>query len=216
MKTRHNPSQTRVRSRGRPSGFGYLGQQCNFVGNFWKDGPSAYPQNLGHAAIRAMGQLPYSGQAGIHVRGNIGRGRPSDGLPDTNIIWADNWGLPVQAARYPYPLVTTTDAYTARDQVLAKAGAVLPARDSVDQRIVNDVTNGTGKWINNPVEVGGWPVLASGTAPVDTDHDGMPDTWELAHGLNPANAADGPQDVDNDGYTNLEAYLNSLTAGTFP
>jgi hypothetical protein len=163
-----------------------------------------------------MGQLPYSGQAGIHVRGNIGRGRPSDGLPDTNIIWADNWGLPVQAARYPYPLVTTTDAFTARDQVLAKAGAVLPARDSVDQRIVNDVTNGTGKWINSPVEVGGWPVLASGSAPVDSDHDGMPDAWEVARGLNPTDPADGPQDTDNDGYTNLEAYLNSLTAGTFP
>jgi hypothetical protein len=38
----------------------------------------------------------------------------------------------------------------------------------------------------------------------------MPDEWEKAHGLNPADAADGNQDMSGDGYTNLEKYLNSL------
>jgi hypothetical protein len=104
--------------------------------------------------------------------------------------------------------LTTSDAFTTRTDVLTKTGAMLPARDSVDQRIINDVTNKTGHWITNPADVGGWPNLASGSPPVDMDHDGMPDTWELAHGLNPANAADGPQDADGDGYTNLEEFLN--------
>jgi hypothetical protein len=36
----------------------------------------------------------------------------------------------------------------------------------------------------------------------------MPDAWETAHGLNPADAADGPKDKDGDGYTNIEEFLN--------
>ena len=40
-----------------------------------------------------------------------------------------------------------------------------------------------------------------------TDHDGMPDVWETAQGLNPNNAADR-NTVASNGYTNLENYLN--------
>ena len=45
--------------------------------------------------------------------------------------------------------------------------------------------------------------------PVDTDHDGIPDTWEKAHGLDPNNPADGAVIAAN-GYTNVENYLNEL------
>ncbi len=38
----------------------------------------------------------------------------------------------------------------------------------------------------------------------------MPDDWESSAGLNPGDASDGPLDRDDDGYTNLEEYLNSL------
>lgn len=44
---------------------------------------------------------------------------------------------------------------------------------------------------------------------VDTDHDGMPDAWESAHGLNPS-VANGNADADGDGYTNLEEYLAEM------
>ncbi|MGZ0174979.1 MAG: pectate lyase, partial [Planctomycetales bacterium] len=59
-------------------------------------------------------------------------------------------------------------------------------------------------------DVGGWPTLKSKPAPVDTDSDGMPDVWEKARGLDPANAKDRNGNLDGDGYTNLETYLNSL------
>ena len=40
----------------------------------------------------------------------------------------------------------------------------------------------------------------------DTDNDGMPDAYELAHGFNPNNPADGAQDTDGDGLLNRDEY----------
>lgn len=41
----------------------------------------------------------------------------------------------------------------------------------------------------------------------DDDNDGMPDAWEILHGLNPFNAADANLNPDLDGATNLEEFL---------
>lgn len=40
----------------------------------------------------------------------------------------------------------------------------------------------------------------------DSDGDGMHDSWETAHGLNPASPADAAADADGDGTTNLREY----------
>ena len=93
--------------------------------------------------------------------------------------------------------------------VLSGVGATKPSRDSVDTRVINSVTNRNGSIIDSQDDVGGWPTLSAGSAPTDTDGDGMPDSWESSYGTNPS-VADNNGDLDSDGYTNLEEYINSL------
>jgi hypothetical protein len=57
--------------------------------------------------------------------------------------------------------------------------------------------------------------MTARAAGFDTDQDGMPDTWESSHGLDPM-TADNNGDHDSDGYTNLEEYLNELAAFPAP
>ncbi len=96
---------------------------------------------------------------------------------------------------------------------LDASGSWYSRRDAVDERIVNDVIQGTGKIIDDPSQVGGWPALDPGTPPQDSDHDGMPDKWEIANSFNPNDPSDGPRDRDGNGYTNVEEYLNSPVPG---
>jgi hypothetical protein len=110
------------------------------------------------------------------------------------------------------------DAY--RD-VLLLAGCSLPNRDTLDQRIVNDVKNRTGRLINvqggfpagtaYAVSQIAWPALQNGTVQTDTDHDGMPDSWENARGLNASSATDINGYVSTSGYSNIENYINGDT-----
>lgn len=44
---------------------------------------------------------------------------------------------------------------------------------------------------------------------IDGDNDGMPDFWENANGLKPADASDAPLDPDNDKLSNLQEFRNS-------
>jgi hypothetical protein len=89
--------------------------------------------------------------------------------------------------------------------VLARAGAF--PRDAADARIVATVRGKTGKLISSPAEVGGYPSLAKGSSYPDADGDGMDDNWELSRTLGPTAAADRNSDRNNDGYTNLEEFL---------
>ncbi len=153
-----------------------------------------------------------------YVAGNIVEGFPE--------VTADNWkGMrlddgtgTLQHARAYTPFegwpVNQQTARQAFDDVLAKSGATLPRRDPVDQRVVEMVRTGrvtTGNGIiQNPDQVGGYPELTflPEEVPADTDQDGMPDNWEKEHGLDTRSADDGSADSDQDGYTNVEEYLN--------
>lgn len=123
---------------------------------------------------------------------------------------------------------TTHTAADAYDRVLDYAGASI-SRDSFDALMVSDARNGVASYTGNglskgfvnsqddnrpadaPEDWSAWPTLVSGSAPTDTDGDGMPDEWESANGLDANDPADG-KSIGADGYTNLEHYLNSLVA----
>lgn len=102
--------------------------------------------------------------------------------------------------------ISAIESYKA---ILKNGGASRPKRDAIDSRIVKDVQHYTGKIINSQAEVGGWSTLKSTAKPLDTDKDGMPDKWEMAHGLNENDASDCNLFAPN-GYTQLENYLNQI------
>lgn len=99
--------------------------------------------------------------------------------------------------------------------------ATSPSLDNHDSRMVRETLNGTysttGHYthekglIDRESDSEGFGQLnittASRPSNWDTDKDGMPDWWEKAYGTNP-NVADNNGDINGDGYTNLEDYLN--------
>lgn len=162
-------------------------------------------------------------------------GRPTfhlyfeDNLLDGNAnamldVSKDDWSMVGTAeqlsARLPAPQVCTQKAAEAFEHVMSYVGASVPARDEVDAALVQAIRAQSGIKIQDEhdLEVGaqGYGELAPAAAPPDADGDGMPDSWELAHGLDPQQAQDGVADADGDGYTNLESYLNELAAVAFP
>lgn len=110
------------------------------------------------------------------------------------------FGLSVPQSSVRQPLA----AYSA----ILTSGGALP-RDPVDTRVVSEIRN-CGGAIKTPAGIV-YPALASAPAPADADQDGMADSFENANGLNPSNAADRNGDLDADGFTNLEEYLNGLS-----
>jgi len=207
----------------------------NVINNYYKPGP-AVNDNMRSVIARIEQRSQYSpgrrwepGNWYPPTPNRPGKwyvaGNYFDGFPN---VTANNWeGMrgPEALARvntpfegWPVNQQTATEAF---ESVLAKAGATLPRRDAVDQRVTGMVRTGKVGFsegiVNDPKEVGGYPdyTFSADAVPVDTDRDGMSDTWELAHGLNPTDGADGPLDGDKDGYTNVEEFLNGTNPQEF-
>ena len=181
----------------------------NVIGNWYRPGPSSMTSY--EILINPSGRnlVPK-----IFVSGNAKFGETTPPAADWTRVhygWKGSGGPEKFRASAPAPtaVVSISPAAEALTLVLDGAGAVAPRRDTVDQRIVADVKNGTGSIIDSPDRVGGYPVFDRGMVPVDSDGDGIPDEWERRNGLNPANPSDGNAD-HGDGYTNLETYLHAL------
>ena len=107
--------------------------------------------------------------------------------------------------------IVVDDANEVYAKVLADVGATRPVSDFTDARVIKSVREGSGKIIDKVSDVGGWPFYASGLPPEDDDHDGIPNDWEDVHGLNKYNYEDAIHtNLSNDGYTNIEMYINGL------
>lgn len=203
----------------------------NMVNNYYKPGPATQQGKVSYRIANPSnrGENDYGKWYidGNYVVGypEVSRNNWNGGVQTSEEMLAKvrrNEPWPAMAIHEESPI----EAYEA---VLQKAGANLPKRDAVDSRIIDEVRGGYATYegktyrekmkgnsrpqksgiIDSPADVGGWPVLKSLPAPLDTDHDGMPDEWEKAHGLNPNNPDD--RNLYNDeGWTWLECYLNEL------
>ncbi|GJL55829.1 MAG: pectate lyase [Nitrospirales bacterium] len=142
--------------------------------------------------------------------------RPNDTFPEEDIIYRSGSSphFPVTTTRIAAPSLTESDADQAKVDVLGSCGAIQPVRDVIDARIIADVSNGTGRWIDTESDVGGFQTLTGGNLPLDTSGDGIADSWKLSHGL-PV-GVNHAQVLAASGYTHLENYQNELAGDTIP
>ena len=204
-----------------------------FVGNYYKAG--AVSDTSLHLVSVDGNELALSDMQRLYAAGNLKAAQNGSVLIAAN---ADEWASGKAKSggknstnqtvrsdvQWFEPYVNTETAENAYKSVTAGAGATVPAWDYIDSRYIKEVTTGSYTYtgskqklkgiIDSQSDAGGYPDSSrfrGGTAPADTDRDGIPDTWESAHGLNPANAADGAAvSLSGDDYTNLELYLNEL------
>jgi hypothetical protein len=193
----------------------------NMVANYYKAGPATTSSTIRYRIVQPTTES--YGYGKWYITDNY-----VAGYPDAT---ADNWTYGVQGVNqtikdtirvnepFPFAPINQQSPEEAYLSVLAHGGASLPKRDTIDRRIVWEVENDTALYggltgensgiIDSQNDVGGWPTLIALDPPGDTDHDGMPDEWEVENGLNPSDSTDGAI-INIDGYSNLEHYLNSL------
>jgi pectate lyase len=196
----------------------------NIVNNYYKYGPSTN-KNVRSRIVNPSktDDIPFGKW---HVNGNF--------VDEANDVSANNWlGIhmgnggteddkrsAVKDEPFPTEPLPVQSAKEAYEQVLQFVGASY-RRDTLDQRIINNVKSRTGGIIDvqggfphgTPYEqtIGAWPVLRSAPVPADVDKDGMPDEWERKNGLNTGDASDASKNSLHKDYTNIEMYIISLT-----
>ncbi|RBQ04025.1 polysaccharide lyase [Pedobacter miscanthi] len=218
----------------------------SFINNYYKPGPitpAGEPISYRILKPESGRDKKFANEFGkAYVTGNIIEGNEK--------VTKNNWdgGVQPESKRdkqklldsmkvdKPLPMakISIIDTKKAYDYVLANAGASLPVRDAVDQRIIKQVSTGKiehvedGKLpakqsyvkrrlpadsykrgiISDIAQVGGYPEY-KGKPYLDSDNDGIPDAWETKNGLNPKDAKDAAK-ISKSGYSNIEVYLNSL------
>lgn len=124
-------------------------------------------------------------------------------------------GATVETTPYDYPELTLNPGRTLLETNLPTVGASLPYRDPADCYMVDEVMSygSSGALISNEENLiygapSTWNVYG-GEPRIDSDGDGMPDSWENANNTNP-NVNDA-MTVAANGYANIENYINSIT-----
>jgi hypothetical protein len=187
--------------------------RINFVANYFKAGPTT-ARRLARGANPDIFRAA-SEQSRVFLEGNVVEGDAAKTADNWRMVgpWAD-WNpkdikAETQSAEHPALRPLPMNARQAYELALRDCGATLPRRDAADERVINEIRTGTGTIIAGIEQVGGWAAYASASPLADQDQDGMPDEWEIANGLNLADPADNAGDLDDDGYTNLEEFLNA-------
>lgn len=199
------------------------GGNYNVVNNYYKYGPSTSNNAKGKVVNPyKTSKIPFGK---FYINGNYIDGYPA--ITDNNwlgVVMNQGTEADAQQAKVTAPFsaepITKQSAVDAYTLVLKSVGATLPKRDTLDERIINDVKNRTGRMIDvqggyphgtdYSLTVNAWPALTSSPALPDSDKDGLPDKWEKENGLNMNDAKDAAGYNLDKSYTNIEVYLNGL------
>jgi pectate lyase len=207
-------------------------QASDFIANIYKAGPLNSQTQRYELHFSDLANGWDNGAPSIYLSGNEGPNQANptgDQWTMTNRIAGENgrelgpvpttWRrvMPLPAEEFPIiaddvsNLESVLFATVGDSQRLDCNGNWVFNRDPVDVRLISEYKLGKGTVPRSENDVGGFPPIDPGAPCVDSDHDGIPDAWELAHGLNPKNPSDANK-VNADGYTNLEHFLN----GNYP
>lgn len=115
----------------------------------------------------------------IHSGSLLTNGAPFNPMVSTPPIW--------------HPSIRILPAVEVERWVSANSGARPADRDAVDKRIVHEVVTRTGRIIDSPSEVGGWPDLEKNYRPFPIP--------SIPHG-----------DFNHNGYTRIEEVLHAMAA----
>ncbi|MGD9634323.1 MAG: polysaccharide lyase family 1 protein, partial [Pirellulales bacterium] len=200
--------------------------ELNYVNNYYKPGPAS---EVFHVLMPERDLVHAFGPQDYYVEGNVMEGHYGADQPLQGVRGQRHEPIEDFIVDKPFfeSYVSTQSADEAYEDVLADVGCNVPALDTHDQRVIEETRAGTAAYKGSVSgipglpdkqdDVGGWENYpeAKRDANWDTDHDGLPNAWEVSHQLNPNSAAgdfgEANADLDGDGFTNLEDYLNSLT-----
>ncbi len=178
---------------------------ANAVGNLFINGNSTSTSSNGFSG----------GNSGFHFYGDDNwQDRNKDGIFNPDLFTGDGGG-DRQTTPYDYPELELWGGNTLVNNLLPEVGASLPYRDLTDAYMVNEVLSfgKKGNLITSEKDLpygtpDTWKIF-KGTKPQDTDGDGMPDEWEVDNATDPA--VDDAMVLRDNGYTNIENYINSIT-----
>lgn len=200
---------------GNDSGKPY-GVKANLIGNYFKAGKDTYT-NRYEIGIDIANPDEY-----VYVGDNISPHRLDESVDDWAMVVLNSgdpyWQIPAPEALRkdePWPdatiPVTIDPSSEVVEDVLNDVGVRKPVVDSLDQAVIDDFYSNIGRILLGTPPMLVYPDLESGEPYKDSDKDGMPDDWEKEHDLDATDPADGNSDKNEDGYTNIEAFLYEIT-----
>ncbi len=205
--------------------------EVNFVNNYYKPGPTTLIR--GKKTCLNLQHDDFPGTQKYYTNGNIVEGwyedlsNPQNGCVDGSWPNGNKKYDPFVTEPFFASFATVETAKDAYKSVLSDVGCTLPLFDDQDTRIVRETLEGTSTYkgsktglpglIDSHEDAGGWedyPVEHVNLDEFDSDRDGLPNWWETMLGLNvnspEGDFSDANADEDEDGYTNLEEYLNYM------
>jgi len=242
---------------------GDANSRFNIISNYYKPGPATLDNPVHYRILepaQSWNKATRTGRFGkAYVSGNVVEGNPKvtadnwDGGvqfakgPDADATGDVTKGLVDDPALIqklfadtrvdkPFPMapITMQSAQDAYESVLAGAGAMLPVRDSVDERAIRETSTGhvwsegkvfTPRYrddlpkndigiagngiITDVTQVGGYPDY-KGEPVKDLGADGIPLSWKEKYHLNANDPNLAQADLQDDGYTVMDKYLDGL------